>query len=931
MRIERSTRIGTENTNKNQSASPPAHRGRTKTALRAAMCLLAWLGVTGVGFAQTVVWSENFDDGNGNNRWYADAGIWQIGSPTFGPAANSAGCRAHSCPDCATTGLTANYTGGANSRLIRIQSFAVPATNQFPRLRFWHWYSFACANCYDTSGCDYGVVEVKGTNGTWQAVSPGYYGTGGDWTYASVDLSGYAGQTVQVAFHIVYNQTGGCENTAPGWYVDDIAFETGTPVFNNPEGFEDGIGDWYAETGTWQVGVPTSGPGAAHSGTNCAATILNGNYADANGWAGSRLISAAFSVPATNQSPRLRFWHWYSFACANCYDSSGCDYGVVEVKGTNGIWQAVSPGYYGTGGGWTYASVDLSAYAGQTVQLAFHLVYGQSGCENTAPGWYVDDIALITGTPVFNNPESFENGIGDWYAETGTWQVGVPTSGPGAAYAGTNCAATILNGNYPGGANSRLVSPKLILPPAFSSPALRFWEWYSFACANCYDTSGCDYGVVEIKAGTNSWTGLYTNSGSGGVWSYPYIPLTAYGGQTVQFAFHIVYNQTGGCENTAPGWYVDDVFIQSFNQPFILTSPASQTNSVGSSATLNVSASGDLPLGYQWRFNSNSIAGATNTTLTLTNVQLSQAGYYDVVVTNDAGSVTSTPALLTVIMALTGTNINDPGEYGSLTNSSGVYTVSGAGEGTDGTADIFYFAYQILAGDAQIIARLTGMRGGDSQLAEAGIMIRETLDPGAKQVSFSVNESTNAIFRRRLTNDDFTIQNSLRGTNYLQGPNYIWLRLMRMGNTFVAHYSTNGLNWQYMWFTTVTMSNQVQVGLAVTAHHYGETNTASFDNVSLGSLTTLSGTWPLPGPQILLGGDGATAAAFQSVGGFKFLVGGVVGDYYSIKCSTNVAASLASWPLLGTVTNTYGVVPFVDTQALTNKRMFYRAQKLGGP
>src|ERR1019366_759894 len=113
------------------------------------------------------------------------------------------------------------------------------------------------------------------------------------------------------------------------------------------------------------------------------------------------------------------------------------------------------------------------------------------------------------------------------------------------------------------------------------------------------------------------------------------------------------------------------------------------------------------------------------------------------------------------------------------------------------------------------------------------------------------------IFRRRLTNADFTIQNSLQGTNYLQGPNYIWLRLMRIGNTFVAHYSTNGLNWQYMWFTTVTMSNQVQVGLAVTAHHYNETNTASFDNVSLGSLTALSGTWPLPGPKILLGGDGA--------------------------------------------------------------------------
>jgi hypothetical protein len=483
-----------------------------------------------------------------------------VGVPTSGPGA------AHSGTNCAATILNGNYAdapGWGGSRFIS-PAFSVPASNQFPRLRFWHWYDFACANCFESSGCDYGVVEVKGTNETWQAVSPTYYGTGGGWTYASVDLSLYAGQTVQVAFHLVYGQSG-CENTAAGWYVDDIGLITGTPVFNNPEGFEQGIGDWYAETGTWQVGVPTSGPGAAHSGTNCAATILNGNYADAPGWGGSRFISPAFSVPAANQFPRLRFWHWYTFACANCFESSGCDYGVVEAKGTNGTWEAVSPTYYGTGGGWTYASVDLSAYAGQTVQVAFHVVYGQSGCENTAAGWYVDDIGLNTGTPVFNNPEGFEQGIGDWYAETGTWQVGVPTSGPGAAHSGTNCAATILNGNYadtPGWGGSRLVSPKLILPPAPSSPALRFWHWYSFACANCFESSGCDYGVVEVKAGTNGWAALspnYTGNG-GGVWTYPFFDLTAYGGQTVQFAFHIVYNQSG-CENTAPGWYVDDVLF----------------------------------------------------------------------------------------------------------------------------------------------------------------------------------------------------------------------------------------------------------------------------------------------------------------------------------------------------------------------------------
>ena len=275
-------------------------------------------------------------------------------------------------------------------------------------------------------------------------------------------------------------------------------------------------------------------------------------------------------------------------------------------------------------------------------------------------------------------------------------------------------------------------------------------------------------------------------------------------------------------------------------------------------------------------------------------------------------------------------DIGAPGAPGNITYTNcGTYIVNGSGEGTDGSADVFFFASQSLARDAEIIARVQSLHGGDPGLAEAGVMIRQSLDGGSPQVSLSVNASTNVIFSRRLATATNSIINSFQGTNYLQGTNYIWLRLMRMGNTFVAHYSTNGLNWQYMWFTSLNMSNQVQVGLAVTAHHYGELATATFDNVSIGALTHLSGAWPLPGPEILLGGEEWTPAEFQRVGGLEFLLGGVVGDYFSVKSSANVAAPFASWSSLGTVTNTYGVAPFLDAGALTNSTRFYRLQRLG--
>src|SRR5262249_55138193 len=53
---------------------------------------------------------------------------------------------------------------------------------------------------------------------------------------------------------------------------------------------------------------------------------------------------------------------------------------------------------------------------------------------------------------------------------------------------------------------------------------------------------------------------------------------------------------------------------------------------------------------YQWQFNGTPIAGATRTTLQMTNVNSSQAGGYAAVITNSYGSITSIVANLTVLV-----------------------------------------------------------------------------------------------------------------------------------------------------------------------------------------------------------------------------------------------------------------------------------------
>jgi hypothetical protein len=81
--------------------------------------------------------------------------------------------------------------------------------------------------------------------------------------------------------------------------------------------------------------------------------------------------------------------------------------------------------------------------------------------------------------------------------------------------------------------------------------------------------------------------------------------------------------------------------------PSISQQPTNQTVISGASVTFSVAAMGCPSPSYQWYFNTNtSLAGATNATLTLTNVQFSQAGNYAVLVTNISGSVLSSNAVL---------------------------------------------------------------------------------------------------------------------------------------------------------------------------------------------------------------------------------------------------------------------------------------------
>ena len=86
--------------------------------------------------------------------------------------------------------------------------------------------------------------------------------------------------------------------------------------------------------------------------------------------------------------------------------------------------------------------------------------------------------------------------------------------------------------------------------------------------------------------------------------------------------------------------------------PVITLQPTDQTVVASKSVTFHVAAIGTKPFAYQWTFGgavATTIDGATNDTLTLTNVQPADAGAYWVTISNSIDGVMSYPAMLTVV------------------------------------------------------------------------------------------------------------------------------------------------------------------------------------------------------------------------------------------------------------------------------------------
>jgi regulation of enolase protein 1 (concanavalin A-like superfamily) len=216
-------------------------------------------------------------------------------------------------------------------------------------------------------------------------------------------------------------------------------------------------------------------------------------------------------------------------------------------------------------------------------------------------------------------------------------------------------------------------------------------------------------------------------------------------------------------------------------------------------------------------------------------------------------------------------DIGAVGVAGSVSYANGAFTVAGAGLGTfSSTADGIHFVYQPLSGDGTMIARVVSMQGSGS--AQAGIMIRETLSPGASHVYLFDYSSTIYLTERTSTGATSSYQSFGSGTLPY------WIKLVRSGNMFTMYDSPDGVNWvQVGTSQTVSMAPSVYVGLAVSNRTTASLATATFDYVSVSSavapapvITAVSATTGSVGGNVVISGSGFGA----SQGGSAVLLNG---------------------------------------------------------
>jgi hypothetical protein len=178
----------------------------------------------------------------------------------------------------------------------------------------------------------------------------------------------------------------------------------------------------------------------------------------------------------------------------------------------------------------------------------------------------------------------------------------------------------------------------------------------------------------------------------------------------------------------------------------------------------------------------------------------------------------------------------NPAYVGSFVEEpAGTYTMSGSGADIWGGADEFHFAFKEATGASSITAKVESLDNTDP-FAKAGVMIRDTLEAGSRNIAVFITPENGVRFQYRAADGGTTERYFTEG---ITAPQWVKLELTA-GGLVRAYYSANGTTWNRFDLTQIRMDMPVYIGLAVTSHNpalacEAKFSRVSFPNTSVGS------------------------------------------------------------------------------------------------
>lgn len=415
-------------------------------------------------------------------------------------------------------------------------------------------------------------------------------------------------------------------------------------------------------------------------------------------------------------------------------------------------------------------------------------------------------------------------------------------------------------------------------------------------------------------------------------------------------AYSVTISNAAGSITSGLALLTVDTNVPVVVPPTIVSQPTNQTTIEGGSATFQVVATGSAPLSYQWRFAGADLPGAIRPTLLLSGVQVAQAGVYSVRVSNNAGSVLSDEATLTVAPDRRPPVIlQQPVSHNVAPGGNTTFSVAASGAAPliyqwqfnemdlSGANDSILTILSAQEGNAGSYTLVVSNAFGYAVSDEAVLTVTNVLVAGT--VNFA--NRGGAVNAPVFDTDGTTL---LYGPNYraelLAGPTETMMGIIGATASFpVPGYFVGGIRSIPGVAAGQVANVQVRVWDLNNGTNYGEalTNGGKVGASSIISVTTGGGGIPPGLPSNLIGLESfslrqgiapAPVAAYLSPGrrpgngSLEWLLHGQSDTRYAVECSTN----LVDWAGLMIVTPVNGVASFNDQFGAPC--LYYRARLL---